>query len=84
MKYFLVKLNLQIGECEKHNTWLVIAKNEKSAIKKAFTFECHGDSVFLENEVSDMHGDYIYSLNNCVEITPEHSKILEIYMCAYK
>lgn len=85
MNTYVVTLSIQAGEYEKSNIVLVKAITEEEARKEALLSECHGslDDDNLEwsdRGIYDLHGQFHYSVNNCVLVSCNHVAIVSQYI----
>ena len=83
MRYFYIKLKLQIGEYEKRGTHVVRAKTKREAQIISLKGECHMDQHFDDDMEEDQQCwdgyEMIYSIESVKEITKEQlSQLFEI------
>lgn len=89
MKHFLVTLQIQCGDYQKHATTLQAAHSEDQAMKSALIGQCHGDieegSAIWDDEftIEDVGGEFFYTVDSCEEVEPLHVHILKKYMTVY-
>lgn len=83
MKSFIVKVCIRAGEFEKNCTKFVKANTSAEAESQALLGECHGelgeDTEWTENGIADVGWQFHYSVNSCIEVSPEHAAILQAY-----
>lgn len=82
MKYYLVKLKLQIGEREKYSNHLLKAENESAAGKQAIINECHGEPEWENPDFTECWdcGEMIYQVFNIRELNVREYEILSNYI----
>lgn len=84
MKHFIIKIEIQSGESQKICTTLIRDVNKEEAMKKALLDECHGEigvnAEWIDNGISDLGDEFIYSIYSCVEVKPEHVDVIKHYI----
>ncbi|MGO3452454.1 MAG: hypothetical protein ACTIM4_14365 [Marinomonas sp.] len=84
MKTFIVKVEIQAGEYQKHSTKLVEAHSHSEAETNALEGECHGtlgeNAEWTKSGIADLGWEFHYSVHRSVEVDPEHVSILNKYL----
>lgn len=84
-KHYVVQMRLRSGDIEKSKRKLVIARTKQAAVRQALLGECHydmraGAKWLRDNEVEDVHGEWIYRVEDVVLVHPDDVKTLEKYL----
>ena len=84
MKTFLVEVVIQTGEYQKKATKLIQASTQTEAESYALTGECHGtlgeSAEWVDGGIADLGYEFHYSVKSCVEVAPEHVRVLSQYL----
>jgi hypothetical protein len=84
MTKFLVILEVVNGDCEKLSHRIVSADTDNDAADLALIAECHSEqgegAEMLEDGMSDMDGQYMYSIHSVKEIDEKDISVLEKYL----
>ena len=79
MKYYIVKLNILLGEYEKSSIHLVNAENDTSAILKALQGESHHDDAG-DVDGTWMDGDMNYKVSSAHVVDTADVATLKHYL----
>jgi len=74
--YWLVKLELTLGDIEKNATHVVTADTKQEAMEAALYGECHDTPDFEEFPDKDACWDmgmYVYAVSSCEPLTAENN-----------
>lgn len=85
MDYYLVNLEIQIGEFEKNRTVFLQAASHEEAQEKALWGECHGSkddgtAEEVEGGISDMNFEFCYRVKGWKLVEPEDVPTLKRYL----
>lgn len=84
MKSFLVIVQVQAGEYQKHTTHLIKAETQDVAEDSALLNECHsvvGDGAeWVDGGIADVGYEFHYKISRCTEIEPEHVAVIKRYI----
>jgi hypothetical protein len=86
MNTYLVTIKIQSGEYEKNSQSLIGADTPEEAGRYALEGECHSDEDNQEWEadgVSDLGGEFFYSVYSCQLVEPEDVPVLVKYMVRF-
>ncbi|MBE0472485.1 MAG: hypothetical protein IBX55_23630 [Methyloprofundus sp.] len=83
--FFLVTLNIQMGEYEKSCVKLIIEEDEAKAGQAAMEGECHGSiedgtSEETKDGIADLGWTFHYSVRNCVKVCNEDAVTMAMYL----